>query len=166
MTARNVMGFSFVRRCFVSYGSSSGLLGERYARQDQTGDPEDRAHEARPEQTVSRYEHEENEAEIGDADDGDLASRNWPPFCSALDRHEVELAVEVHGDYALAALFALVIMDLSRRLRPHGSRPACLPCCSLESMRELALDHDAVIRRAPPVPARLHAPTVLLHDHR
>ena len=44
-------------------------------------------------------------------------------------------------------------MDLSRRLRPHGSRPACLRCCSLESMRELALDHDALIRRGVPVPA-------------
>src|SRR5216683_1399881 len=39
-------------------------------------------------------------------------------------RLEVELAVEVHDDDAVAALFALVIMDLSRRLRPHGSMPA------------------------------------------
>src|SRR5216684_378527 len=70
-------------------------------------------------------------------------------------RLEVELAVEVHDDDAVAALFALVIMDLSRRLRPHGSRPACLRCCSLESMRELALDHDALIRRGVPVPARV-----------
>src|SRR5258708_23766043 len=87
-------------------------------------------------------------------------------LCSTVDRVEVELAVEVHGDYALAALFALVIMDLSRRLRPHGSRPAYLRCCSLESMRELALDHDAVIRRAVPVPARVHARRILLQDQR
>jgi hypothetical protein len=39
-------------------------------------------------------------------------------------RVEVELAVEVHGDDAVAALFAFVIMDLSRRLLPHGSGPA------------------------------------------
>src|SRR4029077_18340500 len=89
-----------------------------------------------------------------------------PPFCSALDRVEVELAVEVHGDYAVAALFALVSVDLSRRLRPHGSRPACLRCCSLESMRVLALDHDAVIRRGVPVPVRVHARRKLLQDQR
>ena len=35
-------------------------------------------------------------------------------FCSALDRIEVEFAVEVRDDYAVAALFALVIMDLLR----------------------------------------------------
>src|SRR5712664_1787961 len=81
-------------------------------------------------------------------------------------RLEVELAVEVHDDYAVAALFALVIMDLSRRLRPHGSRPACLRCCSLESMRELALDHDALIRRGVPVPARVHARRKLLQELR
>jgi hypothetical protein len=33
-------------------------------------------------------------------------------FCSALDRFEVEFAVKVRDDYAVAALFALVIMDL------------------------------------------------------
>src|SRR6266849_2632498 len=81
-------------------------------------------------------------------------------------RLEVELAVEVHDDDAVAALFALVIMDLSRRLRPHGSRPACLRCCSLESMRELALDHDALIRRGVPVPARVHARRKLLQELR
>src|SRR6266568_6067997 len=81
-------------------------------------------------------------------------------------RLEVELVVEVHGDDAVAALFALVIMDLSRRLRPHGSRPACLRCCSLESMRELALDHDALIRRSVPMPARVHARGKLLQDLR
>src|SRR5713226_2589925 len=81
-------------------------------------------------------------------------------------RNEVELAVEVHDDDAVAALFALVIMDLSRRLRPHGSRPACLRCCSLESMRELTLDHDALIRRRVPVPARVHARRKLLQDLR
>jgi hypothetical protein len=47
------------------------------------------------------------------------------PFLLRLYVHrlEVELAVEVHGD-AADALFALVMIDLSRRLRPHGSRPA------------------------------------------
>src|SRR5260370_12541104 len=45
-------------------------------------------------------------------------------------RAEVELTVEVHGDDAVAALFALVIMALSPRLRPPGSLPASLPCCS------------------------------------
>src|SRR5713101_3620993 len=81
-------------------------------------------------------------------------------------RLEVELVVEVHGDDAVAALFALVMMDLSRRLRPHGSRAARLRCCSLESMRELALDHDALISRAVPVPARVHASRILLQDQR
>src|SRR5579864_8135538 len=72
-----------------------------------------------------------------------------PPFLLRLHvyRHEVELAVEVHDDDAVASLFALVVVDLSRRLRPHGSRPACLRCCSLERMRELTLDHDTLIRR-------------------
>src|SRR5216683_7854940 len=42
-------------------------------------------------------------------------------------RLEVELAVEVHNNDAVAALFALVIMDLSRRLRPHGSHPGRTP---------------------------------------
>src|SRR5438128_5175637 len=79
---------------------------------------------------------------------------------------EVELVVEVHGDDAVAALFALVITDLSRRLRPHGSRPACLRCSSLGSMRELALDHDALIRRGVPVPARVHARRKLLQELR
>jgi len=81
------------------------------------------------------------------------------PFLLRLRVHrlEVELVVEVHGDDAVATLFALVIMDLSRRLRPHRSRPACLRCRSLESMRKLALDHDALIRRGVPVPARVHA---------
>jgi hypothetical protein len=32
----------------------------------------DRAHETRPELSVSRHEHEENEAEIDDADDGEV----------------------------------------------------------------------------------------------
>jgi hypothetical protein len=36
--------------------------------------------------------------------------------------------VEVHDDDAVASLFALVIMDLCRRLRPHRSRPVCLRC--------------------------------------
>jgi len=64
------------------------------------------------------------------------------PFLLGLHVHrlEVELAIEVREDYAVGALFALVIMDLSRRLRPHRSRPACLRCSSLESMGELALD--------------------------
>src|SRR5690349_17762103 len=90
------------------------------------------------------------------------------PFLLGLHvyRYEVELAVEVHDDDAVGARFALVIMDLSRGLRPHGSRPACLRCCSLESMREVALDHDAVIRRGVPVPARVHARRKLLQDQR
>src|SRR5260370_37481356 len=100
-----------------------------------------------------------------------LASRLMllgPPFLLRLHvyRHEVELAVEVHDDDAVGALFALVIIDLSRRLRPHGSRPACLRCCSLERMRELALDHDALVRRGVPVPARAHTCRKLLHDLR
>jgi len=81
-------------------------------------------------------------------------------------RLEVELAVELHDDDAVATLFALVIMDLSCRLRPHRSRPACLRCCSLESMRELALDYDTLIRRGVPVPARVHARRKLLQDLR
>src|SRR5258708_8425483 len=91
-----------------------------------------------------------------------------PPFLLRLHvyRHEVELAVEVHDNDAVGALFALVIMDLSRRLRPHGSRPACLRCCSLERMRELALDHDSLIRRGVPVPARVHTRRKLFHDLR
>src|SRR6266705_2166280 len=91
-----------------------------------------------------------------------------PPFLLRLHvyRHEVALAVEVHDDDAVGALFALVIMDLSRRLRPHGSRPACLRCCSLERMRELALDHDALIRRGVPVPARVPTRRKLLQDLR
>src|SRR5260370_4301139 len=46
-----------------------------------------------------------------------------PPFLLRLHvyRHEVEVAVEVHADDAVGALFARVIMDLSSRLRP---RPA------------------------------------------
>src|SRR5260370_2468078 len=87
-------------------------------------------------------------------------------FAPSVHRVEVELTVEVHGDDAVAALFALVIMDLSRRLRPHGSRPTRLRCGSLESMRELALDHDALIRRGVPVPARVHACRKLLQDQR
>jgi hypothetical protein len=39
-------------------------------------------------------------------------------------------------------------------------------CCSLENMRELALDHDALIRRCVPVPARVHARRKLLQDLR
>src|SRR5262245_41725824 len=91
-----------------------------------------------------------------------------PPFLLRLHvyRHEVELAVEVHDDDAVGALFALVIMDLSRGLRPHGSRPACLRCSSLESMRELALDHGALIRRGVPVPARVHTRRKLLQELR
>src|SRR5207245_3625076 len=81
-------------------------------------------------------------------------------------RLEVELAVEVNDDDAIASLFALVLIDLSRRLRPHGSRPACLRCSSLGSMRELALDHDALIRRGVPVPARVHARRKLLQELR
>src|SRR5215468_6268644 len=90
------------------------------------------------------------------------------PFLLRLDRHrnEVEVVVEVHDDDAVATLFAFVIMDLSRRLRPRRSRPACLRCCSLESMGELALDHDALIRRGVPVPARVHACGKLLQDLR
>jgi hypothetical protein len=83
-----------------------------------------------------------------------------------MHRVKVEFVVEVHGDDAAVALFALVMMDLSRRLRPHGSRPASLRCCSLESMREPALDHDALIRRCVPVPARFHARRILLQDQR
>jgi hypothetical protein len=57
-------------------------------------------------------------------------------------------------------------MNLYRRLRPHGSRPACLRCCSSKRMRELALDHDALVGRGVPVPARVHARRKLLHDLR
>src|SRR5260370_25020140 len=39
----------------------------------------------------------------------------------AVHRNEVELAVEVHDNDAVAALFALVIMDLSRSDLPPGS---------------------------------------------
>jgi hypothetical protein len=88
------------------------------------------------------------------------------PFTSALDRDEVDLAVEVKEDYAVGALFALVIMDQIRRLRPHGSWPACLRCCSLESMRVLALDHDGFIRRGVRVPTHVHARRKLEHDFR
>ena len=66
-----------------------------------------------------------------------LWSRRSQPvsIASHVHRLEVELALEVHDDDAVAALFALVIMGLSRRLRPHGSRPACLRCCSLKVCR-------------------------------
>ena len=62
---------------------------------------------------------------------GSIRSGAAGPFLVRLHvyRLEVKLAVEVHEDGAVAALFALVIMDLSRRLRPHRSRPACLRCC-------------------------------------
>src|SRR6266853_3761331 len=84
----------------------------------------------------------------------------------AVHRNEVELAVEVRELYAVAALFALVIMDLSRELRPHGSRPACLRCCSVDSMRGLARDHDALIPRGVIVPTRARARGKLEHDPR
>src|SRR5690349_7850606 len=75
----------------------------------------------------------------------------------AVHRNEVELAVEVRELYAVTALFALVIMDLSRELRPHGSRPACLRFCSLDSMCGLARDHDALIPRGVIVPTSVRA---------
>ena len=66
------------------------------------------------------------------------------PFLLRLRVHrlEVELVVEVHGDDAVAALFALVIMDLSRRLRPHGSRPACLFITAISG----ELEYDFVLQ--------------------
>jgi hypothetical protein len=49
----------------------------------------ERAHEARPERSVSRHEHEENEAEIGDRDDGEVD----PPaarIIAPVERHRGE----------------------------------------------------------------------------
>jgi hypothetical protein len=45
-----------------------------------------------------------------------------------------------------------------------GLACACLRCCSLDSMRGLALDHDAVIRRGVPVPTRVRARRKLEQD--
>src|SRR5713101_6616072 len=70
-------------------------------------------------------------------------------------RLEVELAVEVHDDDAVAALFALVIMDLSRRLRPHGSRPPDTPRCASASPSPCPQETFAGSPRRP----RLDSPT-------